>query len=359
MSLETFPKRCPGTRLQDLEGAGVGSRNNIQHRVAELIPAGGQLMAQLVCHPILLQVLHRYLGSKCRLATFSSNTLLPQDSDNIGKDGSLGSGLGWHPDYPYHDIDQPWPPPEFPLGCQVLICLDEFRQDNGGTMFMPNSHIQKPEGIEDDMEGTFPGSMTLTAPAGSVLVAHSAWWHRQTKNVSKLPRTALLGNYTPGHVVPKDNMEKQCHDFKASESIPKGCCASIVPDKMINARLLTACNSAHQSYLAGTGKPYTFHKVNGTGVFAFPGTRAQDPNDWMTDAEWATAPLEGSGLFQVSACKVHSGFLKRFESIASSSTYTHDLREALETCEYVLFTGHSLGGALASLAAISCKSRNA
>ncbi len=60
---------------------------------------------------------------------------------------------------------------------QVLICLDEFRQDNGGTMFMPNSHIQKPEGIEDDMEGTFPGSMTLTAPAGSVLVAHSAWWY--------------------------------------------------------------------------------------------------------------------------------------------------------------------------------------
>ena len=68
---------------------------------------------------------------------------------------------------------------------------------------------------------------------------------------------------------------------------------------MINARLLTACNSAHQSYLAGTGKPYTFPKVNGTGVFAFPGTRAQDPNDWMTDAEWATAPLEASGLFQV------------------------------------------------------------
>jgi len=44
-------------------------------------------------------------------------------------------------------------------------------------MFMPNSHIQKPEAIEDDMEGTFPGSMTLTASAGSVLVAHSAWWY--------------------------------------------------------------------------------------------------------------------------------------------------------------------------------------
>lgn len=34
-------------------------------------------------------------------------------------DGSLGTGLGWHADYPYHDIDPPWPPPEYPLGCQV------------------------------------------------------------------------------------------------------------------------------------------------------------------------------------------------------------------------------------------------
>lgn len=59
---------------------------------------------------------------------------------------------------------------------QVLICLDEFRGDNGGTMFMPDSHKDKPHGLEKDEDGTFPGSTVLTAPAGSVLVAHSAWW---------------------------------------------------------------------------------------------------------------------------------------------------------------------------------------
>ena len=59
---------------------------------------------------------------------------------------------------------------------QVLICLDDFREDNGGTMFMPDSHKDKPHGLEEDQEGTFPGSTVLTAPAGSVLVAHSAWW---------------------------------------------------------------------------------------------------------------------------------------------------------------------------------------
>ena len=59
---------------------------------------------------------------------------------------------------------------------QVLLCLDDFREDNGGTMFMPDSHKHKPEGLEDDFEGTSPGSTILTASAGSVLVAHSAWW---------------------------------------------------------------------------------------------------------------------------------------------------------------------------------------
>lgn len=56
-----------------------------------------------------------------------------------------------------------------------MLCLDEFREDNGGTMFMPNSHKDKPKGLEEDHEGTFPGSIILKAPAGSVLVAHSAW----------------------------------------------------------------------------------------------------------------------------------------------------------------------------------------
>ena len=42
--------------------------------------------------------------------------------DNLLADGSQGTGLGWHADYPYHDIDTPWPPPEYPLGCQVICC---------------------------------------------------------------------------------------------------------------------------------------------------------------------------------------------------------------------------------------------
>ena len=188
----------------------------------------------------------------------------------------------WHTTMLGLATDQPSPAISLlPYGAQVLICLDEFTKDNGGTMFMPDSHKHKPEGIEADEEGTLDGTTVLEAPAGSVLIAHSAWWyvlvalympavlsqmpyitmfshmlcyidedialvplslwstprytslcetchgqsslcssslyrHRQTKNTSGHSRTALLGNYTPGYVVPKDNMEKQWRLFRAS-----------------------------------------------------------------------------------------------------------------------------------------------
>ena len=53
-------------------------QNDIQHRIAELIPKGGAAIAQLVCHPDLMALLSQYLGHSFRCATFSSNTLLPQ-----------------------------------------------------------------------------------------------------------------------------------------------------------------------------------------------------------------------------------------------------------------------------------------
>jgi ectoine hydroxylase-related dioxygenase (phytanoyl-CoA dioxygenase family) len=44
---------------------------------------------------------------------------------------------------------------------------------------------------------------------GSVLVAHSAWWHRQTANSSPHSRHALLACFTRGFVIPKADMEGQ------------------------------------------------------------------------------------------------------------------------------------------------------
>ena len=100
------------------------------------------------------------------------------------------------------------------LGVQVLWLLDEFRADNGGTMFLPGSHVADgcPSGITPGGSEVPPAAMVFGSPpepAGTVLIAHSAWWHRQTNNTTSTSRAALLGNYTPGWVVAKDGMERQ------------------------------------------------------------------------------------------------------------------------------------------------------
>jgi ectoine hydroxylase-related dioxygenase (phytanoyl-CoA dioxygenase family) len=101
------------------------------------------------------------------------------------------------------------------LGVQVLWLLDDFTEENGGTMFYPGSHLVDgcPPDITPGGSERPPLAMVFGSPrpepAGTVLIAHSSWWHRQTNNTTRLPRTALLGNYVPGFVVAKDPMERQ------------------------------------------------------------------------------------------------------------------------------------------------------
>ena len=45
----------------------------------------------------------------------------PGDVHPFEANGSpKGTGLGWHVDYPYHDIKIAWPSVDKPLGCQML-----------------------------------------------------------------------------------------------------------------------------------------------------------------------------------------------------------------------------------------------
>ena len=188
---------------------GVPSQDNaIQTRIGDL-PALGTRFVKPAVDALLCSTLRDVLGPGVRCATWSSNVLKP---------GANRSGLGWHVDYPYHDIEfGRRPPSDVCLGVQVLFLLDDFKEDgsNGGTVFLPGSHVDtqhKPAAIAgDDVMSTGAEMLKVSngGTAGAVLIAHSAWWHRQSVNRSAEPRTVLLGNYTPGFVVPKDGMERQ------------------------------------------------------------------------------------------------------------------------------------------------------
>ena len=76
---------------------------------------------------------------------------------------------------------------------------------------------------------------------------------------------------------------------------------------------------------------------DGLGIVAFRGTQPTDLIDWATDANCV--------LVQDAPGKVHSGFKRALDLVWS------DVDSFMKTKQRVFVTGHSLGGALACLAA--------
>ena len=60
----------------------------------------------------------------------------------------------------------------------------------------------------------------------------------------------------------------------------------------------------------------------------------------------------------LAGCQVHTGFARRVLLIMGSSGFEAELAEAVAAGNAVIFTGHSLGGAVATLAAVVLLSRH-
>ena len=79
--------------------------------------------------------------------------------------------------------------PDCNVGVGVVICLDDYTEDNGATWILPKSHLnpQKP-----DEEYFYKNAIRFIAKAGTVCYFHQNLWHAAGQNNSDAWRSSLL-----------------------------------------------------------------------------------------------------------------------------------------------------------------------
>ena len=142
---------------------------------------------------------------------------------------------------------------------------------------------------------------------------------------------------------------------------PMEAAAQILTDEELKA----AIGAALDSYNVLPDKPWNFlhHAISIEGqaisIFAFAGSH--NMGDWVSNSEFkqCTASQEEALLPYFSGLDgcVHQGWATRLGAVLTSSSFKRELEDAVTSGKRIIFTGHSLGGAVATLAALMLLNR--
>jgi ectoine hydroxylase-related dioxygenase (phytanoyl-CoA dioxygenase family) len=146
------------------------------------------VFVELVQQPLALELVRHQIGSPFLLSNFSANVTAP------------GSGAMYmHADQGY--VPAPWPP--YPMATNVSWALDDFTRANGGTRFVPRSHLRdhgpEPHGDSDE-------TIAMECPAGSMFVMDARVWHQTGPNqTADETRAGLFAYYVRPWIRPQWN----------------------------------------------------------------------------------------------------------------------------------------------------------
>ncbi|MCZ6709262.1 MAG: phytanoyl-CoA dioxygenase family protein [Gammaproteobacteria bacterium] len=135
------------------------------------------VFCDLIQRPAALEFVRHMLGDSFLISNFSANITEPGNQP-----------MQLHADQGY--VVPPWP--AIPLACNVAWVLDDFTEENGGTCYVPGSHL-KGHGPELGREYE---TVPIDAPAGSMLLMDGRLWHCTGANrTADCKRAALFGYY--------------------------------------------------------------------------------------------------------------------------------------------------------------------
>jgi ectoine hydroxylase-related dioxygenase (phytanoyl-CoA dioxygenase family) len=146
-------------------------------RVRDFVNRGPEFDG-LYLHPPVLKACCHIIGGPFRLSTMHARTLRP---------GLPAQDL--HVDY--ERDSRGWTMVGF------IFMIDEFRNDNRATRFVPGSHLwlDVPQAILEDRKADYPGQALACGPAGSMMLFNGSLWHGHTVNRTDEPRRSIQGAY--------------------------------------------------------------------------------------------------------------------------------------------------------------------
>ena len=160
--------------------AGVGYRDTggANQRIWNLLNKGDEFH-ELVVHPLALEMMGHLLGERFLLSSLTANIA-----------GPGGTPMTLHQDEGFI----PFPQPAYPLVANVAWLLDDVTDANGGTRFVPGSHLWD-EPLADRNDPASTPTVAAEGPAGTAVVFDGRIWHGTGANRTDAKRHVLLAYY--------------------------------------------------------------------------------------------------------------------------------------------------------------------
>lgn len=167
----------------------------------------GEVFSELAMHPLVMAFVEQEFGKSALLSAFLAIELHPGETVQP-----------WHCDDDHCRMPRPRPP--FQLS--AFWAIDETTEKNGATQIIPGSHLwdddlsddllstgafeKRDIGAVDDDPQARDDALSITLPAGALMLAKGTLYHRGGANKSDGKRLILTPQYNPGWVRSLENM---------------------------------------------------------------------------------------------------------------------------------------------------------
>ncbi|MBT3271371.1 phytanoyl-CoA dioxygenase family protein [Candidatus Poribacteria bacterium] len=187
------------------DGTAVLHTDDLGQHVRWLVNKGEEF-ERLLTHPTVTPVFEYLLGDDYTLSTLTSNIISPgAAAGGCHVDGPLGA--------------MPEPLPEQPMAANSLWLLDDFTPENGGTRFVPGSHLRRRKPTAETVSD--PDEQPLSAPKGSVFIFNGAMWHAAGANTTDEARCCLICFCCRSFLKPMFDFANHLHDDVRERMTPQ------------------------------------------------------------------------------------------------------------------------------------------